>query len=323
MKRFHTRLPGSVQKIRLDHFLADWLPSVLDKPFSRTKIRTLLFAGGVYVNRHRQKLGTTPLFSGAIVEAYIDEELLNQNEPIRIDETRLESGRVMYEDEWLIVYDKPSGLPTQPTVDRGRANLFDLMKKYLNEREGMEDHYVGLHHRLDKDTSGLVLFTKKEEANKGVADLFSKHGIEKNYQCMVWRSPDSSDLEVNDQFTIENYLGKISAKSQNSKFGSVNSGGDHAITHFRVIEKFRDAFWLEASPKTGRTHQIRVHCSESGMPIFGDVIYFPEKVSFLTQAPRLLLHAYRLTFEHPITAEPVEILASLPHEFMQVLALLK
>ena len=236
---------------------------------------------------------------------------------------RLETSRVVYEDEWLIVIDKPSGIPTQPTLDPGRANLFDLLKNFLASREKIPEPYVGLHHRLDRDTSGLVLFTKREEANKGVADLFFTHQIQKTYQCLCWRSPIAPKLEVNELFKIENFLGKVSAKGENSRFGEVNSGGDFASTDFRVIETFRDAYWVEAQPRTGRTHQIRVHTSEMGIPILGDPAYFPKDVLSFVQAPRLMLHASKLTFQHPITGEAIEVISPLPNEYIQVLGGLK
>ena len=322
MKRFNTRLPGSIQKCRLDEFLLIWLPQVLGEPISKTKIRKLVLAGAVYVNRHRNKNPTTPLYSGAIVEVYYDEDVMKEGQPARAEETRMDTSRILFEDEWLIVVDKPNGLPTQPTVDPFRANLFDMMKQFLSQRDHVEKPYVGLHHRLDKDTSGIVMFTKKEEANKGISDLFLQQKIKKTYQCVVWRMPQSPVYQAGDEFQIENFLGKINEKNQNSKFGSVKSGGDYALTQFKVIEDFRDAYWLEASPQTGRTHQIRVHCSEIGLPIFGDVIYFPAKMFSIIVAPRLLLHAYQLRFQHPITQKQIEIECPLPSEFVSLLGTL-
>ena len=264
-----------------------------------------------------------PVFSGAIIEVYFDEERLFKNQPARIENIRFESERVLFEDDWLIVVDKPSGLPTQPTLDPNRPNLFDLMKKFLNDREKTENAYVGLHHRLDKDTSGIVLFTKREDANKGVADLFSKHEIQKSYQCVCWRSPGSRKFEPGEKFTIKNNLGKVGERSGKAKYGEVKSGGDVAITHFRLVEGFRDACWFEALPQTGRTHQIRVHCTEQGMPILGDELYFPEGIASFVVVPRLMLHASKLEFVHPMTQEKISIDCSIPDEFVQVLGQLK
>ena len=322
MKRLQTRIPASIQKDRLDLFLAEWLPTALGFPVSRAKIRTLLFSGGVYVNRHRNKNGLTPVYAGAIIEVYYDEEKLNASQPQRMETVRLSASSIIFEDEWLIVINKPSGLPTQPTVDPNRSNLFDLLKKFMEERE-KKPSYVGMHHRLDRDTSGVILFTKREEANKGVADLFFSHQIQKTYQCMTWRSPVAPVYEAGKIFSIENFLGKVSEKGEISRFGEVRSGGDHALTYFRVIEKFRDVYWMEAKPHTGRTHQIRVHCSEAGFPILGDTQYFPTGINPFIVVPRLMLHASQLEFIHPMTGKKITIEAPLPGEYFSLLSTLK
>lgn len=326
MRRLQTRIPGSVTKDRLDLFLSEWLPHAVGKPVSKTQIRLLIQSGAVYVNRHRNRIATSPVFTGAMIEVYYDEERMNQKTSTgetRMAETRFDSNRIVFEDDYLIIVDKPTGLPTQPTVDPNRANLFELMKKFFAERDERENPYVGLHHRLDKDTSGLVLFTKKEEANKGVATLFAKHMIQKTYHCLCWRGPGSRKLVANEEFTIENHLGRVSEQAGKTKYGEVTSGGDRAITEFRAIEVFRDIYWLQARPKTGRTHQIRVHCSEDKLPILGDSMYFPEKISAFVVSPRLMLHAGELKFIHPITQQEIIASSPLPQEFVQLLGQLK
>ncbi len=326
MKRVQTRVPSSIQKERLDFFLAEWLPHAIGKPVSKSQIRTLIASGAVYVNRHRNRTATTPLFSGAVVEVYYDEDKMNQmtgSQMTKMYDIRLDASLIVYEDDAIIVIDKPSGLPTQPTLDPNRANLFGLVKKLIKERDKVVDPYVGLHHRLDKDTSGLVLFTKKESANKSVSELFSKHQIQKTYQCICWRSPDARKLEPKETFTIENNLGKIGERGGKAQYGEVSSGGDHAITHFTTIEIFRDMYWLQAMPQTGRTHQIRVHCAEMFMPIIGDELYFPEKLATIVSSPRLMLHASELRFKHPVTNKQMVINSNLPSEFVHVLGQLK
>jgi len=324
MKRLHTRLPGAIQKERLDEYLMMWLPTALGVPaISKTKVRILLMSGAVYVNRHRNHIGATPLFSGTIVEVYYDEEKMSKG-MIRTDHMRLKSDQILYEDEWLIVINKPVGIPTQPTVDPGRANLFDLVKKLLLSRVTNDKQpYVGLHHRLDKDTSGLVLFTKKEEANKGVANLFMGRNISKIYHCVTTKTLASPRYSEDEKFEIESFIGKAApskgTKSKISRFCSVRAGGDYAQTNFKVLDVFRDAYWLEVEPQTGRTHQIRVHCSENKIPILGDKLYFPKEMASFVQTPRLLLHACILKFEHPFTHQEIEIEAPLPDDFVHVL----
>ena len=323
MKRYQVRVPGSIPKDRLDLYLLIWLPTVVGMTLSKANIRALLFSGSVFVNRNRRKSGSTPIYSGALIEVYFDEEKLNQNSLARVAEVRFDSSRIVYEDEFIIVVDKPAGLPTQPTIDPNRVNLYDSLKQMLSHRDKVDVPYLGLHHRLDKDTSGLILFTKKEEANKGVSELFLNHAIQKTYQCICWRAPDSRQFKVGDQFQVENHLGKISDKSDKTKFGQVRSGGDHAITDFTVIEVFRDMVWLSARPKTGRTHQIRVHASENLLPILGDPMYFPEKIALFMSAPRLMLHAIELRFLHPINQVALVLNAELPSDFVDTLGQLK
>ncbi len=323
MKRLTTRLPNSAPKVRLDDYLAEWLPTAVGKLISKAKVRTLIVSGAVYVNRHRNKVPSLIIFGGAVLEVYFDESKLELSPPQNVAAVlKLSEEKILFEDEWLLILNKDPGVPTQPTIDPNRANLFDLTKQFLSRRAGKEA-YVGLHHRLDRDTSGIVLFTKKEEANKGVSELFSQHRIQKTYQCLVWRAPESPLLKADESFEAKNFLAKISAKNETSRFGSVKSNGDPAHTFFRVLEVFRDAYWLEAKPKTGRTHQIRVHTSEMGLPILGDPLYFPKNVFSMITAPRLLLHAYQLEFDHPITGLPIKIEAPLPDDFFKVLGSLK
>jgi 23S rRNA-/tRNA-specific pseudouridylate synthase len=156
-----------------------------------------------------------------------------------------------------------------------------------------------------------------------VADLFSKHQIQKTYHCISWHHPGAAKKSTDDAFTVDDYLGKVSERNRKSVFGKVKSGGDHAVTDFRVIEAFREAYWIEAKPKTGRTHQIRVHTSEAGYPIFGDRLYFPEGVHSIYSAPRLMLHALKLEFVHPMTEKAIRIDAPLPETFVQFLTQFK
>jgi 23S rRNA-/tRNA-specific pseudouridylate synthase len=125
---------------------------------------------------------------------------------------------------------------------------------------------------------------------------------------------------VNGEFEVRNFLGKVSESHGKKKFGEVSSGGDPALTRFRILQVFRDMVWLTAMPETGRTHQIRVHCSEKGLPILGDPLYFPENLHPLIAVPRLLLHAASLEFKHPMTGAPVRVECPLPGEFIGTLS---
>ncbi len=319
MKRLQTRLIG-IPKERLDLFLSQWLPKALNQPVTRSVIRRLIVSGGVYVNRHRCEIPSTHLYLGAVIEVFYDEARLMKGGIHRYEPAIFRKEWILYEDEWLIAVNKPVRLPTQPTLDPARANLFKLLGEFLKKRS--PGAYLGLHHRLDRDTSGIVLFTKKGEANKGVSRLFSEHLIRKSYQCLSWMADATSPLLKNPDPRIDNFLAKRKGEKGKSRYGAVEQGGYRAITDFRVLERFPNAVWFEARPRTGRTHQIRVHCSEAGVPILGDDLYFPQGVIPFHKPERLMLHALKLEFEHPLTRKEVSIEAPLPEDFMEYLALL-
>jgi 23S rRNA-/tRNA-specific pseudouridylate synthase len=160
-----------------------------------------------------------------------------------------------------------------------------------------------------------VLFTKSRRVNATVAELFAKHRVVKIYQALT--VPAAGRLER--QWTIANRLGKIPSKAKRSRYGSVGSGGDLGETSFRVLAEYPQGLWIEASPKTGRTHQIRVHLSECGLPILGDDLYGAEAEKPAVLAPRLMLHAAELAFSHPITRQPVRIQSPAPRDFRECL----
>jgi RluA family pseudouridine synthase len=268
------------------------------------------------------RIASKELQSGAKVDAYVDLEKLLEDGAGRDRPWTMEASHVLYEDEWLIAVDKPPGLPTQPTLDEARLNLFAAVKKFLAARDGGQP-YVGLHHRLDRDTSGVVLFTKKAQANAGVADLFAQHGARKTYLAIAARPA----RPPGEHWTVRNFLGKGAlAGGKRTKFRSVRSGGDAAHTDFDLRERLDRALLVEARPLTGRTHQIRVHLSEAGMPILGDDHYASAESARLSRAmgiPRLMLHAVNLTFPHPVTNVNVSIPSPIPEDFTRCLAKLR
>lgn len=209
--------------------------------------------------------------------------------------------KILFEDQWLLVVNKPAGLPTQPTVDRSRPSLYSLLL------ESKQWPYLGLHHRLDVPTSGIVLLTKNKDANKGVSELFKGRGLEKNYFCLTQGVPSSTDFEC------QNYLKQLRLKTGKTKMISTTSGGDFAHTVFHCCESFAESSLIKASPQTGRMHQIRTHLAELGYPILGDSLYGRTDRRF----PRLMLHAAELRFIHPITKQPITLLAPWPEDFQK------
>ncbi len=310
IKRYAFRVDEASEGKRLDHYLTEALSEKLGYAFSRGKTRTLLQAGAVHLNRGRVKIASKILKANASIEVFLDESRLDR-EPDHDQAFTLTKDHIIYEDEYLIGINKPYGLPTQPTLDSSRANLYELLKKFLKDRDGPQS-YVGLHHRLDRDTSGVILFTKKKEANAGVGDIFKKHTAQKTYHAIVSSGSGSLVRSLPKEWRVENFLKKDSGKQ--SRMRSVRSGGDKAITDFYCIAQTGGYAHVEAKPLTGRMHQIRVHLSEAGTPILGDRTYGDPK-----SAPRLMLHAACLTFPHPISKLDVSIEAPLPLDFQECL----
>ncbi len=311
-------------RVRLDDFLLEWLARALPPPVNKRTIRKLIVGGAVYVNRTRARSGTVSLYPGAIVEIFYESTQVKTDAAVEVRkaaETRaaMRASWIIYEDDDLIAINKPPGIPSQPTVDPLRANAFDLCKTFLKQRSGSEKEvYLGQHHRLDRDTSGVLLFTKRESANPSIAHSFQDRRAQKSYQALVVNL--SVPREVNEEFSVHGYMDRVSGKSEIAKMGIVKSGGDFSETHFRVIESFRRGMlWVHASPKTGRTHQIRVHLAHLKMPILGDSLYFPADTFPMVKVPRLMLHAASLGIDQPKTGKALLIEAPVPADFMAVL----
>jgi RluA family pseudouridine synthase len=302
---------------RLDDVLTGWLTRALERPVSKAKARKLIMAGAVCLDGRRVRIASLPLASGATIEAHIDAAKLFADSTSRDKAFELTPDRILFEDEDLIVVDKPPGLPSQPTVDESRDSLFAAATRFLSRRDGIAQPYLGVHQRLDRDTSGVVLFTKSRRVNASVGAIFSKHLGIKIYQALTIPCPPRLHGRLKSEWTIENKLGKIESKSKRAVYGAVRSGGDYAETSFRVIAEYPRGMWIEAIPKTGRTHQIRVHLAEYGLPILGDDLYGadnrPGKAA--GRAPRLMLHALQLIFPHPITKREVSVKGPLPQDF--------
>jgi RluA family pseudouridine synthase len=266
-------------------------------------------AGAVYLNGSRVRNPSIQLASGVTIEARVDPAKLFRDLTSRDRKFELTPDRILFEDSDLIVVDKPAGLPAHPTVDEGRDNVLAAVTRFLAKRDGGEP-YVGLHQRLDRDTSGVVLFTKSPRVNAAIADVFSQHEAVKVYQALT----AGSRRKLPKEWTIRNYLARVPSKSKRAKYGAVDQDGQLAETSFRLIEQLPHGVWIEVIPKTGRTHQIRVHLSEYGLSILGDDLYGTQ-----TSAPRLMLHASELRFRHPVTNVETSVKSTPPDDFKECL----
>jgi RluA family pseudouridine synthase len=217
---------------------------------------------------------------------------------------------ILFEDDFLIVVNKPAGIPSQGTLDPKRLHVISYLQKQMSHK------IFFLHHRLDKDTSGVLLLSKSERANKRLTEIFSKHEIQKTYVALA---KPKKDFDKN-EWQVKNHLAPVkNSNRQLMRMVTVKKGGWYAETNFVLLKKNEDFFYIEAKPVTGRTHQIRVHLAEERTPILGDFLYGGKS----SLVPRLMLHASILQFPHPITNEMMTVKADLPADFRKILSKLE
>ncbi len=212
---------------------------------------------------------------------------------------------VLFEDEWLIVVNKPAFVPSQAKEADEHDDLKSRLERYLEARDGRAA-YLGVHQRLDRDTSGVLLFTKSKDVNAQIATQFEKRTLTKEYVAGVlgWKGPARTlhdVLEAGERGTVRVGNGR-------------NPKGQAAVTRVEVIEKRENRALLRLFLETGRTHQARVQLAYAGAPIAGDTIYGE------VAASRLLLHARSIEFVHPKTGKPLKVTADLPPEFAEWLS---
>ncbi len=175
---------------------------------------------------------------------------------------------------------------------------------------GKQDH--GIVHRIDKDTSGLLIIAKNDKAHLGVSEQIKNHEVRKTYRALV-------------RGVIKENAGTIDmpiARSKNDRVKmAVDKNGKNAVTHFTVLERFKEYTYVEVTIETGRTHQIRVHFSKIGFPIVGDLVYSNGKNPFGVEGQ--MLHSYKLEFTHPITKKKMELTSDIPDYFKKVLKTLE
>ena len=226
-----------------------------------------------------------------------------------------EAIRVLYEDRFLLIVDKPAGCPTVPPAEASDDSLVHRVERYLTLRHGEERPYVGVVHRLDKDTSGTLAFARTPEARDALGELFRLHQIERRYLAIVEGRPARPHGTIDAPLiTDEGALRRRVAREPEP--------GRPAITHYRVVEPFgRVATLLACWLETGRTHQIRLHLAEIGHPVVGDAVYRPRnQPKCKAHASRQALHAQLLGFRHPLMARDIRIEAPPPTDFSDLIA---
>lgn len=219
--------------------------------------------------------------------------------------------RIIYEDQYLLIVDKPAGLPVLP---EGWEPEAPYLTKVLEVQYGK----IFVIHRLDKITSGVMIFARDEATHRALNIRFEKHEVQKVYHAIVEENPTWEEKVA--RFPLRVNVGHKHRTVVDDRNGKPSE------TRFRVLKRYqvhpersRRAAWVEASPVTGRTHQVRVHALALGHPLLGDTLYGAQESHIIT---RPALHAYSLTFTHPSSNEPVTFMSDHPEDFAAALKLL-
>ena len=296
------------QSGRLDKILTDLMPGE-----SRSTIQKIIKDGLVKVDGHHQK---------ANFKLKGDECLLVERRSLIVKEGTLPEPEAMdlnivYEDEDILVINKPAGLVVHPSKGHLQGTLVNGLLHYLNGNLscGSDLYRPGIVHRIDKDTYGLLVVAKHNAAHQALADQLVNHDMRRSYMALVHGHVKAP------QGTIEAPLQRDPA---NRLRWTVAKDGKYALTRFQVLESYENATLLDLELETGRTHQIRVHLEFIGHPLVGDPVYRKGldhvKGSLVHDMSGQLLHAYALKLQHPRTGEWLEFKASLPGHFEQVLS---
>lgn len=285
---------------RLDKFLVTRLPE-----FSRARLQGLIENGNVLINEVPAKKSGQSIENGAQIEVRVPPPapsgLVGENIPLDI----------VFENDDLIVVNKPAGMVVHPAAGHDSGTLVHAVLGYDPDLEGIGgEERPGLVHRLDKETSGLIVLAKNERAHRWLQDQFRLRKVEKTYLALVDGKPPTPTGRV------EASIGRD--PSHRKKMAIVSPGkGREAVSQYKTLESFKNHTLLEFHPETGRTHQIRLHCSFLGCPIVGDSVY--GKRNFTVDIDRHFLHAFRLKITLPNETQPHTFEAALPDELTRVL----
>ncbi|MBN2972259.1 RluA family pseudouridine synthase [Roseomonas aeriglobus] len=299
------RIAAAADGWRLDRALADAVPTM-----SRERLKVLIASGAVTGPAGLVRDPAKKAVGDGLYDIAVPDPTPAHNEPQDIALT------VVYEDEHLIVIDKQAGLVVHPAAGNLDGTLVNALLHHcqgsLSGIGGVAR--PGIVHRIDKDTSGLMVAAKTDRTHEGLARQFKAHSIDRRYKAIV------SGLPRVKAGTVDAPLAR---SPQNRKKVAIVSGGKHAITHWRELRELRDAALVECRLETGRTHQVRVHMASLGHPLVGDPVYGRTKSSHRALLETLgfrrqALHAARLGFIHPITSVALSFESEMPADMQEL-----
>jgi len=318
-ERHRVVVDAGQEPMRIDKFLQQRLSGV-----SRTKVKLATQNSCVLVNGSPSKASYN-VKPGDVVSVLLpypphSDEIVPEDIPINI----------VYEDDDVLVVDKAAGMVVHPAVGNFTGTLVNALTYYLQGKRGRDgkEQKPYLVHRIDKDTSGLLLVAKNEEAQVMLAQQFFNHTTERKYAALVW-----GDFEE-DTGTIEGNLARSQKDRRVMAVYDDPEVGKHAVTHWTVKERFGYVTLIECVLETGRTHQIRAHMKHIGHPLFGDSAYGGDKIlkgttftkykqfvdNCFALMPRQALHAFILGFEHPTTHKMMHFESPMPEDMREVVS---
>ena len=318
-EHFRLEVDAGQAPVRIDRYMSEHMEDT-----SRSRVQQAIKEGYVTVNGEPAKANYAvrpgDLISFSMPYRRRGLEIVPQDIPLNI----------VYEDEDVLVVDKPAGMVVHPGHGHYEGTLINALSHHLGISQGpeAEDDRMGiLVHRIDKDTSGLLAVAKNPESQLKLAKQFFDHSIDRRYVAVVW-----GDLPE-DEGTIDGDIGRDPGDRLRFKVVGEGREGKHAVTHYRVLERFGFVTFVECRLETGRTHQIRVHMSSIGHPIFNDARYGGSEIrkgtiytkyrQFIANCfelcPRQALHAQILGFEHPRTRQQLRFSSPLPEDMAALL----
>lgn len=291
MEQYEFKVDSASSRERLDVFL-----SARQTEISRSRLKKLIVEGRVTVNGEVRPVGYKVRDGDQIkVQVPAPVPLDTAAEPIPLN--------IIFEDEYLIALNKPAGIVVHPAPGHSTGTLVNALLHHCKDLSGIGGvERPGIVHRLDKDTSGLVLVAKTESAHKNLAAQFKKREIRKEYLAIVKGNVKK------DTGSIHASIGRH--KVHRKKMDTKASNGRDASTEYQVVHRGKNWSYLKLWPKTGRTHQIRVHLASIHHPVIGDQLYGGKSADL--KIPRQALHAHRLELKHPITGLDLSFHAPLP-----------
>ncbi len=284
-------VPAERKGQRLDHFLVEMMPDL-----SRSRIGNLIRGGFIRVNDGSCK-AALKLKSEDLIEITLPELEQLEIKPEKVD------FQVLHEDDHILVIAKPPGVVVHPSCGHNEGTLVHGLVAHCDNLSGISGvERPGIVHRLDKDTSGVMVIAKSDRSHGGLVELFKARQVKKVYHALVVGSPGTSNG------CIAQPIGRH--RSNRKKMAVLEHGGRDAVSRWSVLEELpHNLTYMEVRPETGRTHQIRVHMAFLGHPVAGDSLYGGRQLHVPIEINRQCLHAYSLSFPHPVTGETVEFVS--------------